>query len=115
MPPRRSRQGGSLIFKMDHLACFVGGMFVLGSKYSNDPEAHMKVRRARGGGGTAGDGGRRREAGERWGGQEGRERWGRRGGRETLVEARASDDRSNPPRIKCGYVCRLSHRKWIGV
>ena len=36
-------QGGSLIYKMDHLACFVGGMFVLGSKYSDNPDAHMKA------------------------------------------------------------------------
>lgn len=36
-------KGGSLVFKMDHLACFVGGMFVLGSKYADDPEAHMKA------------------------------------------------------------------------
>ncbi len=38
-----SGQGGSLILKMDHLACFVGGMFVLGAKHSDDPEAHLKV------------------------------------------------------------------------
>jgi mannosyl-oligosaccharide alpha-1,2-mannosidase len=36
-------KGGSPIHKMDHLACFVGGMFILGAPYATDPEEHIKV------------------------------------------------------------------------
>jgi len=36
-------KGGHPIHKMDHLACFVGGMFVLGASSSTDPEGHLKV------------------------------------------------------------------------
>mmetsp|Transcript_58448 Transcript_58448/g.139047 ORF Transcript_58448/g.139047 Transcript_58448/m.139047 type:complete len:588 (-) Transcript_58448:75-1838(-) len=36
-------RGSSLSHKMDHLACFTGGMLVLGSKTATNPEQHMKA------------------------------------------------------------------------
>mmetsp|Transcript_14109 Transcript_14109/g.27850 ORF Transcript_14109/g.27850 Transcript_14109/m.27850 type:complete len:452 (-) Transcript_14109:11-1366(-) len=36
-------KGGQPIHKMDHLACFAGGMFILGAPYSTDPEGHLKI------------------------------------------------------------------------
>ena len=29
--------------QMDHLACFVGGMFVLGAPFAEDPAEHLKI------------------------------------------------------------------------
>jgi len=36
-------KGGQTIHKMDHLACFVGGMFVLGAPFAADPIEHLKI------------------------------------------------------------------------
>ena len=36
-------KSGQAIHKMDHLACFVGGMFILGAPFADKPEEHLKV------------------------------------------------------------------------
>lgn len=36
-------RGAKVEKKMDHLSCFSGGMFALGSKYMDNPEHHLEL------------------------------------------------------------------------